>query len=83
MYNIKILPQAQKDLDAIRGKLFEQIKKKILSLRHDPRPDGCEKLTKKEGYRIRVRKFRVLYKIYDDIKKIIVYRIKHRREVYR
>ena len=83
MYSIKIIPQAQKDLSTLRGKIFEQIKKKILGLKIEPRPNGCKKLTEDEGYRVRVGNFRVLYKIYDNLKKIIVYRIKHRREAYR
>ncbi|MCD6311230.1 MAG: type II toxin-antitoxin system RelE/ParE family toxin [Elusimicrobia bacterium] len=83
MYNIRIIPQAQKDLNALRGKIFEQIKQKIIDLKKNPRLIGCEKLTRKEGYRVRVRDFRILYKICDDIKKVIIYRIKHRREAYR
>ncbi|PIV64490.1 MAG: type II toxin-antitoxin system mRNA interferase toxin, RelE/StbE family, partial [bacterium (Candidatus Ratteibacteria) CG01_land_8_20_14_3_00_40_19] len=51
---IKIIPRAQKDLDKLEEKLFNDIKDKIGSLKNNPRPPGCEKLTDEEGYRIRV-----------------------------
>ena len=82
-YNLKIIAKAQKDLDGIRGKDFSLIKKKIMGLAQNPRPFGCSKLTIEEGHRIRIRGFRILYRIDDRLKEIIIYRIKYRREVYR
>lgn len=83
MYKLKIIPQAQKDLDAFSGKNFENIKKKILSLANNPRPFGAIKLTQEEGYRIRTGDYRILYRIDNKQKEIIIYRIKHRKEAYR
>lgn len=82
-YALKIIPKAQKDLDGIHGKDFELIKQKMLSLSSNPRPFGCKKLTNEEGYRIRVGKFRILYRINDPSKEVIIYRVKHRKEAYR
>lgn len=82
-YHLKIIHNAQKDLDDIKSKDFISIKNKILSLARNPRPFGCRKLTMEEGYRIRVGNFRILYRIDDSLKEVIIYRIKHRREVYR
>jgi mRNA interferase RelE/StbE len=36
-----------------------------------------------EGHRLRVGDYRILYAIDDSAKKVIVYRVKHRREAYR
>lgn len=83
MYELKVIAQAQKDLDAFHGKTFENIKKKILSLANNPRPFGAIKLTQEEGYRIRAGDYRILYRIDDKQKEIIIYRIKHRKETYR
>ncbi len=83
MYRIRIIPMAQRDLDSITGKLFDQVTEAILALGEEPRPQGAIRLTGLEGYRIRVRDMRVLYRIDDQAKEVIVYRIKHRREVYR
>ena len=83
MHRVRILPRAQRDLDEITGRLFEQVNEAILALGEEPRPQGSLKLTGLEGYRIRVRDMRVLYRIDDQAKEVIVYRIRHRREVYR
>jgi mRNA interferase RelE/StbE len=82
-YHLKIIPRCEKDLDSITGHDFDALKKKILSLSSNPRPFGCQKLTNEDGYRIRMGNFRILYRIDDNIKEVLVYRIKHRREAYR
>ncbi|MDD5495717.1 MAG: type II toxin-antitoxin system RelE/ParE family toxin [Candidatus Omnitrophica bacterium] len=82
-YHLKIIPRAEKDLDSITGRDFDALKKKILSLSANPRPLGCQKLTNEEGYRIRTGNFRILYRIDDNTKEVMIYRVKHRREAYR
>jgi len=77
-----LLPQAQKDLDRFRGKIFQQIKEKILSLSKNPRPSGCQKLTAEEGYRLRSGNYRIVYRVDDKEKIVYLYRIKHRKEAY-
>jgi len=84
MYQLKILSKAEKDQNALEGKLFEVVDREIRSLSKNPRPYGCAKLSDEEnGYRIRVRHIRILYQIDDKAKTVIIYRIKHRKEVYR
>jgi len=83
VYKIYLLPQAQKDLNNFTGKIFQQIKDKILTLRNNPRPRGCLKLTAEEGYRLRSGNYRIIYRINDKEKIIYIYRIKHRKEVYK
>ncbi len=46
-------------------------------------PPGARKLTGQEGYRIRKGGYRILYVIDDAAALVRVYRIGHRREVYR
>lgn len=82
-YRVLLLPSAQRDLDNIKGKLFDRLRKVIATLPTTPRPRGALKLTGEEGYRIRVGDFRILYRIDDRNKAIFIYRVKHRREVYR
>lgn len=83
MYKLRVLPQAQKDLDRLRGKIFNKIKKEIMVLSANPRPYGALKLTNEEGYRIRIEDYRALYRIDDSLKEIFIYRVKHRKEAYR
>ena len=82
-YRVEVIPSAQKDLDSLEKRFFEQIKDKINSLKSNPRPPNCLKLTAEEGYRIRCGDYRVLYRIDDKNKVIYIYRIKYRNESYR
>ena len=83
MYRIELIPSAQKDLDNLAKRFFEQIKDRINSLASNSRAPNCLKLTGEEGYRIRSGDFRILYRIDDKNKIIYIYRIKHRKESYR
>jgi len=83
MYQIEIIPHARKDLDQLKGKVFSRIKDEIISLSKNPRPYGVVKLTNQEGYRLRIGDYRILYRIDDKLKEVFIYRIKHRKEVYR
>jgi len=83
VYKIYLLPQAQKDLDAFKGKIFKQLENKIASLSKNPRPPGSVKLTAEEGYRLKSGNYRIIYRIEDKEKIIFIYRIKHRKEVYK
>jgi mRNA interferase RelE/StbE len=70
-------------MDELVAHDFDSVKKMILLLGENPRPFGCQKLAADEGYRIRAGDFRILYRIDDRAKEIMIYRVKHRREVYR
>ena len=84
MYKILLTNRAQKDLDGLRGKLWQRIRETISSLRSDPRPHGCKKLRGGTNvYRVRISNYRVLYDVDDEAQKITILRVKHRRDVYR
>ena len=82
-HHVKIIARCEKDLDEIHGHDFDAIRKKILLLSENPRPFGCKKLTNDEGHRVRSGDFRILYRIDDHAKEVIIYRVKHRKDVYR
>ena len=82
MYELFVLTPALKDLDRLEASVFERILKKIRALSKDARPPGCLKLTGEEGYRIRAGDYRILCRIDDASKRIFIYRIKHRKDVY-
>ena len=82
-YQIFILPRAQKELAAVPKGTYERVRDAIRSLAHDPRPPGCLKLSGREGWRMRVGAYRVLYEIDDQQKSATVLHIGHRRDVYR
>ncbi len=60
-----------------------RIESALLDLQKNPRPAGAKKLKGRDGWRIRIGDYRVIYEIHDRILQIIVIQIGHRREVYR
>jgi len=62
-----------------RGRIIARIQ----ALAEDPRPVGAEKLSGQERYRVRQGDYRILYEIEDQILRIMVVKIGHRRDVYR
>ncbi|MGD1041996.1 MAG: type II toxin-antitoxin system RelE/ParE family toxin [Sedimentisphaerales bacterium] len=82
-YKIIFKKSAVKELGNIPKKDMSKIIKRIQSLADNPRPAGSEKLAAQECYRIRQGNYRVIY-IIDDISLTIdIFKIGHRREVYR
>ncbi len=82
-YKIIVKPKAQKDLDKLQFKEVQKIGARIKQLSINPRPIGVQKLSDKEGYRIRIGNYRVLFVIDDVAKNILIYRIKHRKDSYK
>jgi mRNA interferase RelE/StbE len=82
VHKIEVIHSAQKDLDNLEKKYFVQIINKINSLKSNPRPANCLKLTAEEGYRLRSGNYRVLYRIDDKNKIVYIYRVRHRKESY-
>ena len=83
MFSLLILPRAQKELAHLPEREFERIRDAIRSLAELPRPPGCLKLSGREGWRIRVGDYRVLYEIDDEAETVTVQHVGHRRDVYR
>jgi mRNA interferase RelE/StbE len=84
-YSLLIKPSAGKELEAVGSKVDRQkIIAKIQALAADPRPRGSEKLAGySDRYRIRQGNYRVVYLIDDSASAVTIYKIGHRREVYR
>jgi mRNA interferase RelE/StbE len=82
-YTVRILPRAEKQLESLDFKLYEQAKKKIYSLENGPRPPGCRKLQDRIAWSIRIGSYRVVYEIDDTLKLVNVLGVGHRKEIYR
>ena len=68
----------------LSGEVHDRVSRAILLLKTDPRPRGAQKLAgTTDGWRIRVGDYRVLYDVADAIRIVRIYRIRHRRDVYR
>jgi mRNA interferase RelE/StbE len=82
-YTVTILRRAQRELASISAAEIPHIRDAIRALNNDPRPSGCQKLSGREGWRIRVGDYRVIYEIDDSEHSVTVLHIGHRRDVYR
>ncbi len=81
-YEIQIRRRVQKALARLPQKEYERVRDAIRALAEDPRPAGCIKLTGREGWRIRVGRYRVIYEIEDVVRVATVLDVGHRRDVY-
>jgi mRNA interferase RelE/StbE len=83
-YTLIIEKKAEKDFRKLTPPWDNSIQKAIIALAENPRHKGSKKLSgSDDGYRIRVGDYRALYTIDDKTKIITIYRIRHRKEVYR
>ena len=84
MYRVVVERSAEKDLRRLPLEVRSRVANALRSLANNPRPIGSRKLAgTKHDWRIRVGAYRVIYEIADSIRVVRVYRIRHRREVYR
>jgi mRNA interferase RelE/StbE len=82
VYKVRIEKNVEKILEKINEPYFSKIKTAILNLAHNPRPSGCKKLKGRDGYRIRVSHYRIIYEILDDILLVEVIDLGHRKDIY-
>lgn len=82
IYNLYILPKAQKELARLPKNDYERVKNKIQKLTEEPCPPGCIKLSGREAWRIRSGNYRIIYTIDDNILTVTVIKIGHRSDVY-
>jgi mRNA interferase RelE/StbE len=82
-YKVHFKESVEKDFSAIPKKDLQKILRRIEALTQDPRPQGHEKLTGQERYRVRQGNYRILYSIQDKELTIWVVKVGHRRDIYR
>ncbi len=84
-YRLLIKASAAKELESAGNKVDRQrIVARIESLAARPRPPGAEKLAGyTDQHRVRRGKYRIIYSVDDERREVTVFRIGHRRDVYR
>ncbi len=82
LYEVVILRRAQKELASLPNEDYQRVRDGIRALAEEPRPKGCVKLTSREGWRIRVGRYRVIYEIDDSTQTVRILHVGHRRDVY-
>jgi mRNA interferase RelE/StbE len=82
-YKVYFKESVEKDLSTIPKKDLQKILRRIEILAKHPRPQGHEKLTGQERYRVRQGHYRIVYSIQDKELTIWVVKVGHRKDIYR
>jgi len=80
-YEVEIKPRAIKDGKRISKDILIRIFERIEGLADDLRGDVKRLTNFSPEYRLRVGEYRILFEI--EAEKIVVYRIRHRKDVYK
>jgi mRNA interferase RelE/StbE len=83
VYRLHLSLAAHRQIRRLPVIIQNRVNNSIAPLAENPRPVVIKKLTAREGYRIRVGDYRILFVIDDDAKTVVVYRVKGRGEAYR
>ncbi len=82
-YRVLLESHARREFLDLPADVRRRIGEVMDDLAKHPRPPGAKKLVGEDGYRVRKGDYRVLYTVDDKEKTVRVYRLGHRREVYR
>jgi mRNA interferase RelE/StbE len=82
-YSVLVTRSAEKEIASLPVEVRRLVVFRIQALATDPRPNGSEKLSGEDKYRIRQGRYRVVYTIDDEIVTVTVVRVAHRSDVYR
>lgn len=81
-YEIELRPAALRALKKIDRQDQPRIQGVIALLAADPRPPGAKALRGRDGLRIRVGDYRIIYTVQDSKLLVVVVTLGHRRDVY-
>lgn len=84
-YRLFIKASAAKEIEAAGTKADRQrVVERIQALAADPRSQGSEKLAGyADRYRIRQGQYRIIYLIDDERREVTIFKVGHRKDVYR
>lgn len=84
MYQLNLLENPKRFLKKLNDKrLLFRLAQTIEGLKSNPFPPNSKKLHDDLGYRLRVEDYRILYTVDKVIKIVEIYKIGHRKDVYR
>jgi mRNA interferase RelE/StbE len=81
-YRIELRPAAVRALRKLDPTIRHRVQGAIALLGQDPRPPGARKLQGRDGLRVRVGDYRIIYTIQDDVLTVVILTLGHRRDVY-
>jgi mRNA interferase RelE/StbE len=81
-YTLNFSKRAFKELAKINEPFYSSIKVSIIGLTENPRPQGFKKLKGRDGYRIKVGDYRIIYDIIDLELVVDIIDLGHRKNIY-
>lgn len=82
-YTVEFGAKAARQFRKLGPAVRERLQPAIDALAMTPFPPGTQKLQGREGFRLRVGKYRVLYEVHQARLLVLVVEVGHRRDVYR
>jgi mRNA interferase RelE/StbE len=84
-YVIELTSKAEKDLKRLTKQVRTRVINKIYELKINRYPQQYKRLigNNMARFRLRIGDYRVIYDVFDKNKTVLIYRIGHRREIYR
>jgi mRNA interferase RelE/StbE len=84
-YRLLIKASAKNEIEAVSPKAVRQrVIERIQALAEDPRAPGSEKLAgSAHRYRMRQGSYRIIYLIDDGRSEVTIFKVGHRKDVYR
>jgi mRNA interferase RelE/StbE len=82
-HQVFVQPSAQKEIEKLPKPAQTKVLKALVALADNPRPANCKKLVGTDSWRVRVGEYRIVYWIEDNMLRVEVVRVAHRKDVYR
>lgn len=82
-YEVLFDPGALREFDKLPKPQQRRIADLIDGLAENPRPQGAEKMTDVEAYKLRVGDYRVIYAVKAKALIVLIVKIGNRRDVYK
>ena len=80
---VVIKTSAVKELEDLPQEVYPKVRAAILSLVDAPYPRRSKKVKGTEIFRLRVGRFRILYRVEKASETVVVIAVRHRKEAYR
>jgi len=81
-YRIELRSAAMRALRKVEPKQRGRLQAAISLLAQDPRPPGAKALVGREGWRVRVGDYRIIYTVHDRVLLVVVVTVGHRSSVH-
>ena len=82
-YQVVVLPRVIRQLKQVANSDFTRIQAALSVLARTPRPVGSKKLVGRDGYRVRVGQYRVVYEVADRPRTVTILDVGLRKDIYR